>query len=122
MLEYRSVLQNITRREKTYENGVEIGANEVTIFVQWYEKIDVNASALKYQVSRTIHMPQVQSNFYLVYAGFEMSENNGRTNIVPRLRSAARIKQNWHNKESKFVWEMDDNVRQEALSKCGVNK
>jgi hypothetical protein len=57
-----------------------------------------------------------------MYAGFEMSENNGRTNIVPRLRSAARMEQNWHYKESKFVWEMDDNVRLEALSKCGVNK
>ena len=57
-----------------------------------------------------------------MYAGFEMSENNGRTNIVPRLRSAARMKQNWHYKESKFVWEMDVNVRLEALSKCGVNK
>jgi len=57
-----------------------------------------------------------------MYAGFEMSENNGRTNIVPRLRSAVRMKQNWHYKEWKFVWEMDDNVRLEALSKCGVNK
>ena len=83
------VSQNISRRKKTYENRVKIGANEVAIFVQWYEKIDLNASALKYRVSRTIHMPQVQSNFYLVYAGFEMSEKNGRTNILPRLRSAA---------------------------------
>ena len=64
----------------------------------------------------------MQNNFYLVYAGFEMSENNGRTNIVPKLRSAARMKENWYHKESKFVWEMDVNVRLEALSKCGVNK
>jgi len=27
-----------------------------------------------------------------MYAGFKMSENNGRTNIVPRLRSAVRMK------------------------------
>ena len=57
-----------------------------------------------------------------MYAGFEVSEKNGRTNIVPRLRSEARVKQSWHTMESNFVWEMDDNVRQEALSKCGVNK
>ena len=29
-----------------------------------------------------------------MYAGFEMSENNGMTNIVPKLRSAARMKDN----------------------------
>ena len=57
-----------------------------------------------------------------MYAGFEMSEMNGRTNIVPKLRSADQRKENWHHKESKFVWEMDDSVRQEALSKCGINQ
>ena len=36
-------------------------------------------------------------------AGFEMSENNRRTDIVPRLRSEAQVKENWQNKESKFV-------------------
>ena len=116
------ISQNNTRTKKTFDNGVEIGANEVAILVQWYEKIDLNASVLKYRVSKTINIPQVQNNFYLVYAGFEMSEMNGRTNIVPKLRSAARMKENWHNKESKFVWEMDVNVRLEALSKCGVDK
>ena len=116
------IYKNKTQTKKTFENGVEIGANDVAIFVQWYEKIDLNASVLKYRVSKTIDIPQVQNNFYLVYAGFEMSENNGRTNIVPRLRSAARVKQTWHIKESKFVWEMDVNVRQEALSKYRVNQ
>ena len=116
------IYQNNTQTKKTFDNGVEIGANEVAILVQWYEKIDLNASVLKYRVSKTINIPQVQNNFYLVYTGFEMNENNGRTNIVPKLRSAARMKENWHYKESKFVWEMDDNVRLEALSKCGVNK
>ena len=71
------------------------------------------------QVQNNVTTLEEPSN---MYAGFEMSEKNGRTNIVPRLRSAARVKHNWHNKESNFVWEMDDNVRQESLSKCGVNK
>ena len=101
---------------------MEIGANEVAIFVQWYEKIDLNTSELNYWVSRTKNMPQVQSKFYSVYAGFEMSEKNGRMNLVPRFRLAARNKHNWHNKEFRSVWKMDDNSRQEALSKCGVNK
>ena len=66
-------------------------------------------------------MPQVQSNYYLVRAGFEMHEMNGRINPVPRLRTAARNRANWHNKEMRFKWKMDNRVRQEALSKCGVN-
>ena len=54
------------------------------------------------------------------YDKFFMDIENRRA--VPRLRLAARNKHNWHNKEFRFVWKMDDNVRQEALSKCGVNK
>ena len=38
-----------------------------------------------------------------------------------RLRTAARNRENWHNKEMRFKWKMDNRVRQEALSKCGVN-
>ena len=118
------VALNGDRRAKTYDNGVEIGSNEVGIFVQWYEKMDMNAIELNYRVSRTIDMPQVQSNYYLVRAGFEMHEMhemNGRINPVPRLRTAARNRANWHNKEMRFKWKMDKRVRQEALSKCGVN-
>ena len=115
------VALNGDRRAKTYDNGVEIGSNEVGIFVQWYEKMDMNAIELNYRVSRTIDMPQVQSNYYLVRAGFEMHEMSGRINPVPRLRTAARNRANWHNKEMRFKWKMDNRVRQEALSKCGVN-
>ena len=60
------VLLNNTRRKRTYENGVEISANEVAIFVQWYEKIDINSSELTYRALSTINKPQVQSNFYLL--------------------------------------------------------
>ena len=31
------IYQNNTRTKKTFDNGVEIGANEVAILVQWYE-------------------------------------------------------------------------------------
>jgi len=43
------VLLKNTRRKGTYENGVEISANEVAIFVQWYEKIDINSRELTYR-------------------------------------------------------------------------
>ena len=66
-------------------------------------------------------MPQVQSNFCLVSAGFEMHEMNGRVNPVPRLRTASCNRDNWHNKEMRCKWKMDNTVRQEALYYCGVN-
>ena len=65
-----------------------------------------------------------RSIYYLVRAGFEMHEmheKNGRINPVPRLRTTAHNRENWHNKEVRFKWKMDNRVRQEALSKCGVN-
>jgi len=92
----------------------------VTIFVQWYEKIDINSSELTYRASRTINKPQVQSNFYLLYVNFDMHEMNGQTNTVSRLRSVANNRDNWHVKERRFKWQMDKNVRQAALAKCGV--
>ena len=114
------VLLNNTRRKRTYENGVEISANEVAIFVQWYEKIDINSSELTYRASSTINKPQVQSNFYLLYVNFDMHEMNGQTNTVPRLRSVANNRDNWYVKERRFKWQMDKNDRQAALAKCGV--
>jgi len=56
------ILVNDAARKRTYDNGVEIGINEVAIFVQWYEKIDVNSREPTYRVSRTINKLQVQSN------------------------------------------------------------
>jgi len=115
------VLLNNTRRKRTYENGVEISTNEVAIFVQWYEKIDINSSELTYRASSTINKPQVQSNFYLLYVNFDMHEMNGQTNTVPRLRSVANNRDNWYVKERRFKWQMDKNDRQAALAKCGIN-
>ena len=104
-------------------SGIDIGVvNEVGIFVQWYEKIDVNSSELNCRVSGTITKSQVQNNFYLVHAGFEMHEMSGRVNQVPRLRSVVRNRNNWHSKEIRFEWKMDNIVRQDALSKCGGNE
>jgi len=114
------ILSNNTRRKLTYDNGVEIGVNEVAIFIQWYEKIDLNATDLTYRVSREINKPQVQSNFYLVYVNFNMHEIMGRINLVPRLRSVAHNRNNWHRQETSFKWQMDSSVRQAALSKCGA--
>ena len=115
------VNHNTTRRKQTYDNGVEISGNEVAIFVQWYEKIDINSRGLNYRASRSISDPQIQSNFYLIYAGFVMHEMSGGVNLVPKLRSVARRQNNWHSKEIRFKWKMDDCVRDAALSKCGLN-
>ena len=114
------ILSNNTRRKLTYDNGVEIGVNEVAIFIQWYEKIDLNAGDLTYRVSREINKPQVQSNFYLLYVNFNMHEIMGRINLVPRLRSVAHNRSNLHRQETSFKWQMDSSVRQAALSKCGA--
>ena len=110
------ILVNDTTRRRTYDNGVEIGINEVAICVQWYEKIDVNSRELTYRVSRTINKPQVQSNYYLVNSGFVMHEMNGRVNQVPRLRSVVNNRNDWHRKECRFNWTMDNQVRQDALT------
>ena len=107
-------------RKRTYDNGVEIGINEVSICVQGYEKIDVNSRELTYRVSRMINKPQVQSNYYLVHSGFVMHEMNDRANPVPRLRSVTHNRNDWHRNECRFNWTMDNQVRQDALSKCGV--
>jgi len=86
------ILLDNTRKKRTYDsNGVEIGVNEGAIFVQWYEKIDLNARDLTYHVSRAINKPQVQSNCYLLYVNFNMHKINGRINLVPRLRSVALL-------------------------------
>ena len=85
-------------------------------------KKDLNSNQLDYRVSRTIITPQVQSNYYLVHAGFAMNEKNGGMNPVQRFRLAHRITHNWHNKEFGYQWKMNDNSRQEALSKCGINQ
>ena len=114
------ILLNNTRRKWTYDNGVEIGVNEVAIFVQWYEKIDLNTRDLTYRVSMAINKPQVQSNFYLLYVSFNMHEINGRINLVPRLRSVAHNRNNCHRKETSLKWQMGISVRQATLSKCGV--
>ena len=114
------VLLNNTRRTWTYDNGVEIGMNEVAIFVQLYEHIDLNSRDLNYCVSRAINKPQVQSNLYLLYVNFNMHEMNGRINLVPRLRLVAQNRNNWHRQETSFKWQINNSVRQAALSKCGV--
>ena len=52
------------------------------------------------------------------------SGNNGinisQINTVPRLHSVANNRDNWHDKETRFKWQMDKNDRQAALAKCGV--
>ena len=46
---------------------------------------------------------------------------NGQINTVPRLQALANNRDNWHDKETRFKWQMDNNVRQAALAKCEVH-
>ena len=109
---------NKTKRTVTYDNGVEIGSNEVAIFVMWYEKIDVNANDLEYRVSKSITEAQIQSQQDLIYAGFVMHQKDAcGINRVPRLRNN-RVDESWHRRELRIVWIMDAVVREESLSKC----
>eukprot|EP00984_Skeletonema_dohrnii_P017124 scaffold7728_cov75-Skeletonema_dohrnii-CCMP3373.AAC.2 len=138
------VKQNTTTRAVKYPMGVEIKKNEVAIYVQWYEKIDLNSTEPKYHVSRTITKPQVQSNQLLLHTGFAMTQLRGDNNPVPKSRPAserrrrettataslgeyARPRQNnqrssesWHDKEYGIVWEMTETDRDYALGRREV--
>jgi hypothetical protein len=70
----QGVMQNTTGRTIKYPMGIEVKKNEVAIYVQWYEKIDVNSDKLKYHVSRKITTPQVQCNQLLIHSGFQMHQ------------------------------------------------
>ena len=134
------VLQNTTNRAEKYPMGVEVRKNEVAIYVQWYEKIDVNSDEPKYHVSRTITVPQVQNNQLLLHTGFKMHQLRGESNPVPRSRPASARRQSsqsssaaslgdyarpyqnnqsssesWHDKEYGIVWEMTEADRDFAL-------
>jgi hypothetical protein len=119
-----------------YDTGVEIRPGQHGIFIMWYEKIDINSDDLDYHVSRTDVVPTVQHNEYMVMQGFKMHRVIGQSNPVPRTRATtdasrrsqyARQRQNnttsfqqWHDKEFGLTWKMDDEVKTEALAKCGM--
>ncbi|KAL7549077.1 hypothetical protein ACHAWF_012345 [Thalassiosira exigua] len=121
----QGVYRNSSNRIKNYE-GVQIGKNEVAIFVMWYDKIDLASSIQDYYVSRTITKAIVQNNRYFVYGGFEMHRLLGDSNPAPKFRSGARVNDidkrsdEWHDREYGLVWRMDERVRSEALSRCSV--
>ena len=126
----KGVWKNNQRHTIKYDSKAEVQRNEYAIFVMWYERIDINSDVLGYRISRTHTKPNVQSNRYLVHASFSMHRVLGRSNPVPKLRSSRNdtARQNnqrranaWYDKEYGLVWNMDARVRQEALSKCGLN-
>ncbi len=140
----QGVRQNETTRTEKYPMGVEVKTNEVAIYVQWYEKIDMNSDEPKYHVSRIITKPQVQSNQLLLHTGFEMRQLLGDINPVPKSRPASerrsrvttasaglgeyarprqnnqRSRESWHDKEYGIVWEMTETDRDYALGRREV--
>ena len=140
----QGVRQNETMRTEKYPMGVEVKTNEVAIYVQWYEKIDMNSDEPKYHVSRIITKPQVQSNQLLLHTGFEMRQLLEDSNPVPKSRPASerrsrvttasaglgeyarprqnnqRSRESWHDKEYGIVWEMTETDRDYALGRREV--
>lgn len=126
----QGVLKNTTGRTTSYPMGIEVKQNKVAIYVQWYEKIDLNSDELKYHVSRDITEPQVQNNQLLLHSGLKLTRLHGDSNPVPRSRQASSAtlgdyappRQNnqssyasWHNVEYGIVWEMAEEDRDFAL-------
>jgi hypothetical protein len=140
----RGVKQNTTNRAVKYPMGVEVKKNEVAIYVQWYEKMNLNSNEPKYHVSRTITKAQVQSNQLLLHTGFDMKQLIGDNNPVPKSRPASerrrretsataslgeyarprqnnqRSRESWHDKEYGIVWEMTERDRDYALGQRAV--
>ena len=50
----QGVLRNMTGTAERYDMGIEVQNNEVAIYVQWYEKMDVNSDECKYRVNGTL--------------------------------------------------------------------
>ncbi len=136
----QGVLQNTTSRTTKYKMGIEVKRNEVAIFVQWYEKIDLFSDELKYHVSREVTLPQVQNNQLLLHSTIQMTQLRGDNNPVPRNRTGSSRQtratrstatdlgdyepprqnnqstyERWHDKEFGIIWEMSEEDRDYAL-------
>ena len=140
----QGVLRNMTGTAERYDMGIEVQNNEVAIYVQWYEKMDVNSDECKYRVNGTLP-PSVQNNQLFLHTGFKMQQLLGDSNPVARSRPGsdrqqrttaaassslgeyARPRRNnqssyetWHDKEYGIVWEMAEQDRDFALGRRGL--
>ena len=82
----QGVLRNVTGSAVSYEMGIEVQNSEVAIYVQWYEKMDLNSDERKYRVNGTMR-PSVQNNQLLLHTGLKMQQLLGDSNPVPVARS-----------------------------------
>ena len=100
--------------------------------MMWYEKKNVMSDRLEYWVSRSETKPIVQNNHYFIpIVKVKMHQMLGQHNHVPKLRVSTRGDmersernnqkriEDWHNKELQIIWNMDSELRREALSLCG---
>ena len=124
----RHAMQHFTKHElawsedymnENFPNYIPTGRiQHIQIYVQWYEKIDVNSDESKYHVSRTITVPQVQNNQLLLHAGFEMHRLRGESNSVPRSRPTSARRQ---SSQSSSAASLGDYARPTRTVKVALN-
>ena len=68
----QGVLRNMTGTAERYDMGIEVQNNEVAIYVQWYEEMDVNSDECKYRVNGTLP-PSVQTISFCFILGSRCS-------------------------------------------------
>ena len=54
LFDRQGVRRNTTGSAVSYDMGVEVQTSEVAIYVQWYEKMDLNSDERKYRVNGTL--------------------------------------------------------------------
>ena len=79
------VWKNNRNGQQTIDGGVQLHRGEYAINVQWYTQKEIGS--LEYHIDRENPRPIVQSNRYLILAGFKMHQIIGSSNRVPRQRT-----------------------------------
>ena len=62
----------------------------MSLYLMWYEQINVMADTLEYLVSRTETEPIVQNNRYLIPIDVTLHQMLGQSNVVPKLQTSTK--------------------------------
>ena len=104
----------------------------MSLYLMWYEQINVMADTLEYLVSRTETEPIVQNNRYLILIDVTLHQMLGQSKVVPKLQTSTRgdVRQSavnnrkrikeWHDQEQEIIWSMDSEMRRLVLASCDL--